>query len=514
MLAYFPKPYKNELLYSMISRYGVHTGQANNQKAIVKDVFKTTSAVAIPDLPSHINELCNQTKQIWRITPIEIVKRHTLASLYLPFLEKESSKRVLESMLSCYGGNIHTRTGIVASTLQPNQYFRFCPLCRKQQYDLLGESYWLRQHQLPGVDFCLVHNCTLKLSAIPFYPKQKHMYKALEAVENIDQCAVVTLTKLDKLFALNFDELLERAKLDGFTYHQWTEFYRQLASDCKLVKGNRVKHEVIYQKFMLDWRNTQFSSYLPNDNDNSWLVHIFRKHRKSFHPIRHVMVWCSLLASVDVASIFRRIAVLPKSSIHKNKCMRQNEATTEKNKDIQRKDWLSLVKNNDGMGIKELRRTVNGGGLYAWLYRHDYNWLERHKPARKAVNIRRKRVNYQEWDEQNIKLLKSVLNKFSGLDKRPQLTRTFFIKKIRRSSSVEKHLDELPETKLWLRENTETKLEYRKFRILMAARLLSNEGLLLSKWRILRKANVRKEYICKDVDHLIATLIERQSMVA
>ena len=54
MLPYFPVPYEDELLYSCIARYGCHTGQAQNQKAVVRDVWGTDSAVAIPDLPSHL----------------------------------------------------------------------------------------------------------------------------------------------------------------------------------------------------------------------------------------------------------------------------------------------------------------------------------------------------------------------------------------------------------------------------------------------------------------------------
>ncbi|EHK3106886.1 hypothetical protein MX201_002518 [Salmonella enterica] len=56
MLTYFPVPYEDELLYSCIARYGYHTGQAHNQKAVVRDFWGTDSAVAIPDLPSHLQD--------------------------------------------------------------------------------------------------------------------------------------------------------------------------------------------------------------------------------------------------------------------------------------------------------------------------------------------------------------------------------------------------------------------------------------------------------------------------
>lgn len=54
MLAYFPVPYEDELLYSVIARYAVHTGQLENRKAVLRDIFGKHTAVAIPDLPSHL----------------------------------------------------------------------------------------------------------------------------------------------------------------------------------------------------------------------------------------------------------------------------------------------------------------------------------------------------------------------------------------------------------------------------------------------------------------------------
>ena len=39
MLTYFPVPYEDELLYSCVARYALHTGQADNQKAVIRDIF-------------------------------------------------------------------------------------------------------------------------------------------------------------------------------------------------------------------------------------------------------------------------------------------------------------------------------------------------------------------------------------------------------------------------------------------------------------------------------------------
>lgn len=79
MLPYFPVPYEDELLYSCIARYGCHTGQAQNQKAVIRDVWGTDSAVAIPDLPSHLQDFIDNVGAVWQTSINELIAQFTLA---------------------------------------------------------------------------------------------------------------------------------------------------------------------------------------------------------------------------------------------------------------------------------------------------------------------------------------------------------------------------------------------------------------------------------------------------
>ena len=49
------------------------------------------------------------------------------------------------------GGKIHARAGIVASRVPIPAHFRYCPQCLQEQLVKLGEPYWKRMHQLPGI---------------------------------------------------------------------------------------------------------------------------------------------------------------------------------------------------------------------------------------------------------------------------------------------------------------------------------------------------------------------------
>lgn len=146
MLGYFPVPYQDELLYSIVARYAQHTGLIGNQKAIVREVFSSSTAVAVPDLPSHLSSLVNNLQLVWPTSVKELISSFTLAPIYLPFLSQQQASKTIRSMGSDSGGGIHTRSGIAASSVKQLGYFRYCPQCLKEQRTEFGESYWRRLH--------------------------------------------------------------------------------------------------------------------------------------------------------------------------------------------------------------------------------------------------------------------------------------------------------------------------------------------------------------------------------
>lgn len=508
MLAYFPKPYSDELLYSLIARYSVHTGQVDNHKNVVQDVFGKRTAVAIPDLPSRLATFSHRVSSVWQVSVPDLIAQHTLANFYLPFLSEIQAAKIIASMKSDFGGNIHTRVGIAASSIQPSQYFQYCPVCAMEQQHNLGEAYWQRQHQLPCIDVCLRHNCKLIVSLIPFYSMQKHHFQAAETVSKSTQIGSVSLNKREHKLITMCQDLLEAKHIGGCLLNQWTMFYRTLAADSNNMKGNLVDHASFYNRLSNDWLGTHFAKYLPENGGNSWLIQMFRKHRKSFHPIRHLMVWCSFLPDQSLSDILTIVSTFPVKC--ESKCNRVFEAGQTTNKDVgkQRDAWLQLRAQYPEWGIKALRQCQTGGGLYSWLTRHDKRWLHDNSPIAKRSNLKRYQVNYAQWDENNLVLLNQHSAKLATLKKRPRASKTYLIKQLPRANSVEKHLAELPKTAKWLKLNQEDEVAYRKFRLRIAQKLLEESNLPLQRWRLLRLASIRKEYISQDIEMYIDRLLE------
>ena len=65
MLGFFPTPYPDELLYSLIARYHLRSGSIS-PKITLSELFGSTSTIATIDLPANLNNL---TKRLQHLTP-------------------------------------------------------------------------------------------------------------------------------------------------------------------------------------------------------------------------------------------------------------------------------------------------------------------------------------------------------------------------------------------------------------------------------------------------------------
>ncbi len=114
MLSFFPKPYPDEILYSVLARYHIRSGNMG-PKLTVQELFNSNNAIATADLPCNLEALATNLSLISQITGEELIQNHTLYRFYAAFLPQERSQQILEAMRSGDGGGIHDRVGIRAS---------------------------------------------------------------------------------------------------------------------------------------------------------------------------------------------------------------------------------------------------------------------------------------------------------------------------------------------------------------------------------------------------------------
>ncbi|MDJ0572736.1 MAG: TnsD family Tn7-like transposition protein [Pleurocapsa sp. MO_192.B19] len=296
MLGFFPTLYPGELLYSGIARYQIRSGNLS-PKANIEELFNSRNITATADLPCGLDNLVQNLPTYSSATADSLIQKHTLYPFYAPFLPPKRAKRVQESMKSTKGGNIHTTAGVMASAIFAPQYFRFCPECLQKDLDKHGETYWHRLHQIQGVIFCPVHKITLQNSQIPIQGFNKHQYEAATESNcqtgdlklNYSQTAIKQLINL----AQDIAQLLENTYTSR-TLEWFTKRYQTLLIERGYANvSGRVKQEKLIDDFLYFY-DAEFleiiDSTVAYKDRSNWLSQITRKHRKVFHPIRHLLM--------------------------------------------------------------------------------------------------------------------------------------------------------------------------------------------------------------------------------
>lgn len=163
---HLPVPYSDELLYSVLTRYHLRSNNTS-PKWTLREVFGTENVIPTIDLPSHLCALSERSENLG-IPVDDWIERHTLFPFYGPFLPKNRANRLRQLMKSLNGSGIHTLAGITASTVERNSDLLLCPSCYEDDIQQLGEPYWHRIHQLPGVWICPIHKVILHKMIILF----------------------------------------------------------------------------------------------------------------------------------------------------------------------------------------------------------------------------------------------------------------------------------------------------------------------------------------------------------
>ena len=305
MLGFFPTLYPGELLYSAIARYQIRSGSLS-PKANIEELFNSRTITATADLPCGLDNLVQNIPPYSSVTVESLIQNHTLYPFYAPFLPPKRAKRVKESMKSAKGGNIHTTAGVMASAILTPQYFRFCPECLKSNLDRYGETYWHRLHQIRGVIFCPVHKVSLQNSQIPIQGFNKHQYEA--ATESncqkkdlkCDRSPTVKkqLINLAVEIGLSIEGTYPSHTLEWFTKRYQTLLIERGYAN---VSG-RVQQKKLFDDFLFFYGREFLEvtdSIVTYEDKNNWLSQIVRKHRKVFHPIRHLLMIRFLGESID-----------------------------------------------------------------------------------------------------------------------------------------------------------------------------------------------------------------------
>ncbi len=428
-----PRPFPDELLYSIIARAARYLGHWS-PKGLLDAVYGCRGILASPDLPGSLALIEELALNTWGMTLEELALRHTLVGYYTHFLGS-AERHVIVKAMARTSAHLQVRLGICASVVCSVASFRLCPACVEEDLQRYGETYWRRAHHLPGALVCAHHGVSLYACAVPFRPLGRYEHvAALPAMLKGGSGPLLSRSNdLPAAMALACDGmvLLDAAPAPGGPCHDYR--VPLAALDYQGRHGGLAR---LREDFRENWGGNLLETlFKPGTSGNylTWLAEVMRKPRRPLDPLKHILLRRFLSSAAVARAEQDRAHQSTKTwGIYRLDALRQEAASLQKfgltinavanaldidwktanrlvtplpaaanlhslhHMDEDRSSWLALAHAQAIASRSELRR--QDPALYARLYRRDKAWLmEQHcAPGRRSAAI--SRVNWNARD--------------------------------------------------------------------------------------------------------------------
>ncbi|MBW4485319.1 MAG: TnsD family transposase [Tildeniella torsiva UHER 1998/13D] len=297
MISCFPDPYPDELLYSLCARYAERV-RFSDKKSIIQELFGDGAAIAVVDLPGSLGHLSDSLPYSNAYTVESLIQKHTLFPFFSPFLQLHQAQQVWRDIETGKGCAVHGRAGIIASTIQPPHWLRFCPLCARKDKNDFGEYYWHRLHQIPGVEVCPEHNvCLVNSKARVKNPKTRHSFIAADDAIRLPVSESFKLRSVyqDILSKISQDSLwLLNNVTSPIGPRTISKVYRQLLATQDLATySGRVRISELQRRFESFYPVDllqRLQSPINLDSQHNWLNRLVRSPKGSQHTLHHLLL--------------------------------------------------------------------------------------------------------------------------------------------------------------------------------------------------------------------------------
>lgn len=555
---FFPTPCEDELLYSVFARYCVQSGNANFIQNF-DDMFGTRNVIASIELPGKLDALILNMPLNTPYTADYFIFKHTLFPFLASFVPEERAREVMKNMKNGDVANAYNMLGLTASSISYNKYFRFCPECMKEDIKNYGETYWHRLHQITGVFICPKHKEVLYDSTVLMRGANRQAY----IPATVDNCLVKEMKSFsedtfNKLLWIAEDiKSILNKKFTFQSLRKHNYIYMEKLIEKGFANLNTMVHQKKVRKVIYEFWGEEVLQLLQspiNVNKNCyWLSSLVRDNEITSQPIRHLIVARALdinildlldneshnkirishkeqwedklieLCKQDLS--LREIAIALDSTpktIRKNidrlgiepfwkyngggmfiyKDYKDTDDFKIRQKNARAK-WLDLMKKNPKLSRNNLKKLDEG--LYTWLIRHDKEWLDNNAPAIKNYNLP---IDWNQRDEELLPQVKEVVSKMQ--EGKPERIRwTTIGGKLGINGWFSKRKDKLPKVKAYLDSIEETLQDFHIRKIKWAIEELENEGLTITKWKLIEKSGVNVKYIADIRDRVSHVLKEK-----
>jgi len=171
-----------------------------------------------------------------RIAPELLLWNHTVFPYSTAFFRKAALVEAVQSALST-GADARKVGAIVQSVSDFSRLRRFCASCAQEELAATGETYWHRQHNLPGVQICLRHLRGLSVTELPTTSTRWHSALPGDLLRLLPRVGRKKPSRLQVLLAELSNDVIIRAPLSSV--HRDADWYREAVVMLGLASHGR-----------------------------------------------------------------------------------------------------------------------------------------------------------------------------------------------------------------------------------------------------------------------------------
>jgi len=296
-LAFFPTPYPDEILYSVLCRYHIRCGIPNARQTNLT-LWGSIYGKKLY-LPDGLEDIAAQIPKEAGHTAESIIRQNTIFPLLKPFLAQSRSDKLLSSMKTG-NPNIYSIIGFPKVFTLQHRYLRYCLRCIDDDIKTYGEPYWHRIHQVPGVYICPAHSEATIDSAVELNELRREYYPLLPMQKSTVQSFGQGIA--DRLQALSED--VAWLLFNGYELGNY-ENSNELYDNWLRVKGYRDYHGKTSQKKvaqdLADFYGLEFLALLGECNYGicTKIKRIFHTKESFQHPLYHLLLIRLLSGSAE-----------------------------------------------------------------------------------------------------------------------------------------------------------------------------------------------------------------------
>ena len=459
MIAYFPKFYPDELLYSTIARYCDHSGFLAFKYA-ANELFINPSMRVDREFMKNLNEDCISVLE--RQLPLKaVLEQHTMMPYYTRFYDMTRKQTIRVSMLK-QNQDCNKLVGMPQNRTKRKRYMRLCPACIENDREKYAECYFHRVHQMWNVNICPEHGCKLIETDIPLDVSGASVaFSAEQSANHITYEKHICDNSLEITYAIHNQSLL------------------QLSSDIDLSRiADFICQKLIGTKYMSARGEHRYFSRLYEDMkeyyaDTGIMDNVQKEHiqqmlmgkRLLFHEIVAVLLFLNIsmdeLSELNVSELTpeqqfdKKVSALKKQGFSRNEIARQFKVST------------SVI---------------------------DYAIEEK---VAKCVKRQRNRTNVVDWNEKDVLYFpqtKRIVDRLlSDIANRPQNISMY---KIRKELGIPQHwLEQMPTCRKYVLEHCMSQEELDTRAVAWAVQKIQDSGEQIRLWRINQIIKIKLERV-------------------